>query len=135
MDPTVRFRIASHIHFALLRHYGEDVPVGSLLRGGEAAREALWVCEAGADAELADLARQLRGLLAGDAAARSAALRAAGSGPLPAAPQDAPWARNTSGFGVSRPADDAVSTPVAARPGWWSAAVGWRKRSGPRSPR
>ena len=33
MDPTIRLRIATRIHFALLRHYGEDVGVSTLLKG------------------------------------------------------------------------------------------------------
>ncbi|MEO6031775.1 MAG: hypothetical protein ABIP61_07720 [Burkholderiaceae bacterium] len=59
MDPTLRFRIATRIHFALLRHFGEDVQVDSLLKGEGEAREALWVCEASGDPELAGLARRL----------------------------------------------------------------------------
>lgn len=59
MDPTLRFRLATRIHFALLRHFGEDVQVNSLLRGEGEAREALWVCESSGDPELAALARQL----------------------------------------------------------------------------
>ena len=46
MDPTTRLRIATRIHFALLRHYGEDVAVSTLLRDEAQAREVLWVCEA-----------------------------------------------------------------------------------------
>ena len=59
MDPTLRFRLATRIHFALLRHFGEDVHVNSLLKGEGEAREALWVCEASGDPELAGLARRL----------------------------------------------------------------------------
>ncbi len=59
MDATLRFRLATRIHFALLRHFGEDVQVNSLLKGEGEAREALWVCEASGDAELAGLARRL----------------------------------------------------------------------------
>jgi len=55
MDPH-RFRLASRIHFALLRQYGEDVGMTSLLEGSPEAREALWVCEASNDRELVDLA-------------------------------------------------------------------------------
>ena len=58
MDPTIRLRIATRIHFALLRHYGEHVDVAGLLRGQADAREVLWVCEASGHAELANLAKQ-----------------------------------------------------------------------------
>ena len=33
MDPTIRLRLATRIHFALRRNYGEDVEVRTLLRG------------------------------------------------------------------------------------------------------
>lgn len=96
MDTSIRLRLATRIHFALLRHYGEDVEVGTLLKNEAEANEALWVCDASGDAELTALARQFR------AASRDA---------VPprvkpkAAPQDAAWARDTSGFGLSRPLD------------------------------
>jgi hypothetical protein len=96
VDTSVRLRTATRIHFALLRHYGESVEVGTLLKNEADAREALWVCDASGDAELAELARQLRRLNAAEAQPR----KKASATP---APQDATWARNTSGFGVSRP--------------------------------
>jgi hypothetical protein len=86
-----RFRLATRIHFALLRRYAEDVGVQTLMRGGREGREALWVCDACGDAELAALAKDFRRVTQ----AREAALAAA-------APQDAAWARNTSGFGATR---------------------------------
>ena len=46
MDLNSKLRIATRIHFALLRHYSEDVPVSDLIKGEADAREALWVCEA-----------------------------------------------------------------------------------------
>ena len=58
MDPTIRLRIATRIHFALLRHYGEDVGVSTLLKGEAEAREALWVCQASGHKELVSLAKQ-----------------------------------------------------------------------------
>jgi hypothetical protein len=54
MDPH-RFRLATRIHFALLRQYGEDVDVAALLKGSAEGREALWVCEASNDRELVEL--------------------------------------------------------------------------------
>lgn len=96
MDTSSRLRIATRIHFALLRQYGEHVEVGTLLKGDADAREALWVCDASGDAELTALARQLRVANRDEAKARVKAK---------AAPQDAAWARDTSGFGLSRPLD------------------------------
>jgi hypothetical protein len=60
MNSSTRLRIATRIHFALLRHFDEKVEVETLLRGGDEAREALWVCEASGSRELAALARALR---------------------------------------------------------------------------
>ena len=88
-----RFRLAAKIHFALLRLYGVDVGVSTLLLGGAESREALWVCAASQDAELAGMARAFERC--------SEALDSiAGAEPAAtAAPQDADWASNTSGFG------------------------------------
>ena len=58
MDANTRLRIATRIHFALRRHLGEGVDVAQMLRSEDYAREALWVCEAIGDPELAALARQ-----------------------------------------------------------------------------
>ena len=58
LDPTIRLRLATRIHFALRRNYGEDVEVSTLLRGLPEAREALWVCAASGDTELVSLAQQ-----------------------------------------------------------------------------
>ena len=56
VDTSTRLRIATRIHFALLRRYGEAVEIDSLLKGDDESREALWVCEASGDAELGTLA-------------------------------------------------------------------------------
>jgi hypothetical protein len=95
MDPH-RFRLATRIHFALLRQYGEDVDVGALLKGSAEAREALWVCEASDDHELVELAAEFKRLA-------KAAGRPAKPVEVSDAPQDAAWARNTSGFGATMP--------------------------------
>jgi len=58
LDANTRLRIATRIHFALRRHLGEGVDVAQMLRSEDYAREALWVCEAIGDPELAALARQ-----------------------------------------------------------------------------
>ncbi|HKW85260.1 MAG TPA: hypothetical protein VJN68_16050 [Burkholderiaceae bacterium] len=97
MDPH-RFRLATRIHFALLRQYGEDVDVATLLKGSPEAREALWVCAASDDRELVELAAQFK---------RASKTPAPPTKPLgPAdAPQDVAWARDTSGFGATMPVD------------------------------
>ncbi len=116
MDPTIRLRIANRIHFALLRHYGEDVDVATLLLGRAEAREALWVCEASGQTELVQLARQF------SAATAQAAVPAA------AAPQDMNWSQDTSGFGVSRLEEPAVEAPDG-RPAHWRRAARWLRGS------
>jgi len=70
MDPH-QFHLATRIHFALLRQYGEDVGVTSLLKGSPEAREALWVCEASDDRELAGLASKFMRLHQPAAASRN----------------------------------------------------------------
>ena len=97
MDPH-QFHLASRIHFALLRQYGEDVGVASLLSGSPESREALWVCEASDDRDLVELATQFK---------RSAKTPERPTDPVESAnaPQDAAWARNTSGFGATTPPD------------------------------
>jgi hypothetical protein len=90
MDPQIRFRLATRIHFALLRQFGEDVGVSALLTGSHEAREALWVCEASGNAELTGLARDFQRSVGTPVSQETAD-----------APQDAAWARNTSGFGAS----------------------------------
>jgi len=86
-----RFRLAAKIHFALLRLYGVDVGVSTLLLGGAESREALWVCAASPDAELAGMARAFERC--------TEALRSIEGVEPSSAPQDADWAHNTSGFG------------------------------------
>ena len=128
MDTSTRLRIATRIHFALLRHYGEDVEVGTLLKNEADAREALWVCEASGDAELIALARQLRHAQRAEAKAARTAKRAS-------TPQDLAWARDTSGFGVTRPfeLDDAPAAGFASSS--WLKPSTWLKRSTTRTPR
>ncbi len=131
-DPTVRLRLATRIHFALLRHCGEPVGVSTLLKGGNEAREALWVCQASGNAELVALALQFMNL----SAAASAVAVTSAAAVHRAAPQDAVWAQDTSGFGVSRPAeyneaatrgDDRAAIPARAPAGWLNPAH-WLRR-------
>ena len=117
MDLNTRLRIATRIHFALLRHLGESIDVAVMLKRPAEAREVLWVCEASGDAELMALARQYH---------RAVALEA-----VDHAPQDAAWARQTSGFGLSQP----PGTPTVARAAparrpasAWAKSVDWLRR-------
>lgn len=114
LDPTIRLRIATRIHFALLRQYGEDVAVSTLLHDEGDAREALWVCEASGHDELVQLAKQFK----------------AAPKPMPAveprgaAPQEMGWAQDTSGFGVTRPAQ-AADVPATRSTGGWLKPSRW----------
>ena len=113
MDPTIRLRLATRIHFALRRSYGEDVDVSTLLRGLPEAREALWVCAASGDAELTALAQQFNDVTAAAELAATKAARKPG-----AAPQDTVWSQDTSGFGLTRPPALAESAATVAPAGW-----------------
>ena len=126
MDPNARLRIATRIHFALLRHYSEDVAVSTLLAGDADAREALWVCDASGDAELAQLAQRLR------EAGREEVLaaRRPAVAPKGAVPQDLAWSQDTSGFGVSRPLE--MADAPATRPAGLLSPVRWLRRGTPR---
>ena len=118
LDPTERLRIATRIHFALLRRFGEHVAVSALLQGSDEAREALWVCEASGEREMLALAIRFR----------STEPRAA----LPAVPQEAVWGQDTSGFGLSQPIDEVSMAMPSASPGarWLSPAAWARRRAG-----
>jgi hypothetical protein len=125
LDANNRLRIATRIHFALLRHLGADmVDVGQMLKSDSEAREVLWVCDATGDAELMSLARRFRragSLEASEAQAKTAA----GAGH---AAQDTPWARDTSGFGLTQP-PEVVDTPKgnSVSAGWFK-PVSWLRR-------
>jgi hypothetical protein len=125
VDTSTRLRIATRIHFALLRHYGAKVEIGALMKAEGDVREAIWVCEASGDAELAEMARQLR--LANEAEAAPA--RPAAAAPVAATPQETPWSSNSSGFGVSRPIglDDGKNESTAN----WLKPATWVRRSAP----
>ena len=118
MDANTRLRIATRIHFLLLRHLGEGVDVATMLKNDKEAREVLWVCEGSGDNELMTLAGQYR----------RAGMRASAGGH---APQDTDWANNTSGFGVSQP-PEITETPgkraTTVSSGWLN-SVSWLRRS------
>jgi hypothetical protein len=127
---STRLRIANRIHFALLRQYGEHVEVGNLLKNEADSREALWVCEASGDAELTALARQFRHANRASARTSTGAPKGADRATprAAAAPQDAAWAQNTSGFGVSRDIglDSVPALPAASS---WLRPSNWLRRT------
>ncbi|MBL0728307.1 hypothetical protein [Piscinibacter sp. HJYY11] len=116
MSNQVQLRIAARIHFILKRDLGEGINVPAMLSDAGEAREVLFVCQASGNRELVSLARQF--VQAGKLAAPEVAVKAD-------APQDAAWARHTSGFGVSRPP---AQEPEESS---WRSATQWLRR-GPR---
>jgi len=136
VDSNIQLRIATRIHFALLRHYREDVAIRTLLSDENEAREALWVCEASGNDELMTLARHF------DVANRAAKRSATPSPSAPSAPsegrgraaQEMSWSNNTSGFGVTRPFEmsEVSQAPVASRPSNWLSPTSWLRRAAAR---
>jgi hypothetical protein len=128
VDSNIQLRIATRIHFALLRHYREDVAIRTLLSGENEAREALWVCQASGNDELVTLARHFD--VANRAAKRSTpppVSQATPEGPATAA-QDLSWSQNTSGFGLTRP-HELSEAPAAAKPTRWLSPSSWLRRT------
>jgi hypothetical protein len=93
LNTNTRLRIATRIHFGLLRHLGEGIDVGTMLKSEPQAREVLWVCDALGDPELAALAMQYR---------RCRELEAQMGTPGGHVVLDTAWGRDTSGFGLSQ---------------------------------
>lgn len=120
MDTATRLRLATRIHFALLRHYGQKVEISDLMKVEGEVREAIWVCEASGDRELAAMARQLR--MANEVPATGNV------------PQDTmAWSGDTSGFGLSRPPELEVKPePGAASSRWLKPSTWMRRGSTPR---
>ena len=117
VDRNIRLRIATRIHFALLRHLGDTVDVGDILHREAQTREVLWVCEGSGDDELMSLAKQFRDALAAERAAVAQVPQALTPAPrqvLAPPPQDAAWSQDTSGFGVSRPPE--INEPPRSSP-------------------
>ncbi len=135
MDPTSRLRLATRIHFSLLRQYDQAVEVRDLLDGSADGREALWVCEASGDAELATLARELRHAPQRAASAttpRRAALTAPDMPTGGRVAQDTAWAQDTSGFGLSQPAELSPRSARADASPSWFAPIDWLRRGATR---
>ena len=130
MDLNNKLRIATRIHFALLRHYSEDVPVSDLIKGEADAREALWVCEASGIDELVTLAQQFKAATAEEVlSTRTHRLnppRAAQAPRVATTAQDMAWAQGSSGFGVSTPPSFLKPAPVI--PAWLNPST-WLRRA------
>jgi hypothetical protein len=92
MDASIRFRIATRIHHALIRELGEGIDVVMMLGREPYAREVLHVCNACGNRELVRLARHFRAATEQEERAEreEAALYAA-------------WMRNGSGFRPTQP--------------------------------
>jgi hypothetical protein len=134
LDPTSRLRLATRIHFALLRQFGTTVEVSELLEGRGEGREALWVCAASGDAELVTLARDLaRANKRSAIAPVQVELRPAVPAPRPGrVPQDTTWSQDTSGFGTSRPAELTLHPTCRAAAPSWFAPMDWLRRGAAR---
>ena len=136
MDPTSRLRLATRIHFALMRQFDEAVEVRDLLDNTANGCEALWVCDASGDTELVALAQELR------RATRRAAAAAPAMPPAPRSPanvvaggrvpQDTSWSQDTSGFGLSRPSEFDARPRRTEAPSSWFAPIDWLRRGSAR---
>src|SRR5688572_31126138 len=107
VSTPVQLRIAARIHFILKHDLGEGINVTAMLSDPDEAREVLFVCQASGNRELVSLARQF--VHAGKLAAPEVAVKGD-------APQDAAWARLTSGFGMPQ-----QPVPQAEESSWRSA--------------
>ncbi|KNZ30981.1 MAG: hypothetical protein AD742_19525 [Methylibium sp. NZG] len=133
MDPTYRLRIATRLHFLLLRRYGQDIEVSHLLKCGGRNHDGLWLCKATGDDELIALARLLahaNQLHAKDEARlREHALMSAAVSASNAPPAEMPWSFDTSGFGLTHPLHlNDESRPAAPRGGRRFNPLRWLKR-------
>ncbi len=86
MDSHHRLQLANRIHLGLMRELGQGIDLKQMLTSTLYARDVLLVCQAYPDTELPQLSEQFR-----KAAAEPMTRRA-------------DWQRDSSGFGVSRPA-------------------------------
>jgi hypothetical protein len=108
-----RLQLATRIHFLLLRELGEGIRIERLLRDRLYTRDVLLVCDALKSPELNALATRYREAL------EHKPVRAAAG-----APQATPWAADTSGFGVSVPADEPKAAESTS-PGWLESTWRW----------
>jgi hypothetical protein len=132
LDPTSRLRLATRIHFCLMRQFDEAVEVRDLLDGTANGREALWVCEASGDAELVALAQEFKRATRRVAVAPPASRSPANVVASGRVPQDTSWSQDTSGFGLSRPPElEAKPRRAEASPSWF-APMDWLRRGSAR---
>ena len=132
MDPTSRLRLATRIHFCLMRQFDEAVEVRDLLDGTANGREALWVCEASGDTELVALAQEFKRATRRVAVAPPASRSPANVVASGRVPQDTSWSQDTSGFGLSRPPElEAKPRRAEASPSWF-APMDWLRRGSAR---
>jgi len=117
MSNPAQLRIAARIHFVLKHELGEGIDVSAMLNDPQEAREVLFVCQASDKAELVSLGRQF--VNAGELAKTGVV--------KPDVVQETAWARNTSGFGITRPSELALD-PVAPT-SKWRVATQWLRRS------
>ena len=127
--PLSRLQIAQQLHVLLEREIGHSIEVERLLGEPRYARDVLLVCDALPNAELRALAALFRGHLPQAAAASARAPAPQAVQPAKPAPpaagtradtpghaqQPTEWSRDTSGFGLSRPAP--VGPAADTRPG------------------
>jgi len=120
VSTPAQLRIAARIHYALKGLLGEGIDIAAMLDDPAEAREVLFVCRASGNATLVALAD----LFFAESEVARPANRTSLPKPKPkhepvktqAAPQDAAWSRNTSGFGPPTPG--APSTKSGPRMGW-----------------
>jgi hypothetical protein len=113
LDPNTRLRIATRIRFALLRHLGEGIDVGTMLRDDAQAREVLWVCQASGDTELARLACEYERTRSGPAA------------PAPARNTD--WGTGSDFAPIEPPSPGPATVAPTVAPRWRSPSQ-WLRR-------
>jgi hypothetical protein len=86
MAPHHRLQLANRIHLGLMRELGQGIDLNQMLNSALYARDVLLVCQGYPDTELPYLGEQFRQATA-DAMTRRT-----------------DWPRDSSGFGLSRPA-------------------------------
>lgn len=92
--PHHRLQIARRIHLELVRELGQGIDVKQMLHSALYARDVLLVCQAFPGADLQRLGEQFR--------------QASAEAIAPAATRPGAWQRDSSGFGLSRPASTAA---------------------------
>jgi hypothetical protein len=112
MDPTSRLRIATRIHYALLRHLGTGIDVGYMLKREDYAREVLYVCEGSGDAELASLAHKF------ERATLEATLAETSHAPLDGGYADTGWSHEAPAPGNTRMGDLDAGRSEPTRSRW-----------------